>query len=73
MFYVSGERAKYLDNSDEGKYFSFKELLNAIAEGIGKWSRSYDVDRDKFEYFIDRYDRIISDKRITSIHYKNHL
>jgi hypothetical protein len=70
MFYVAGEKANYLDISDEGKYFRFKDMIDAIAGGITKWADSYNTDRTKFETLFDRYDRIISDKRTTNINYK---
>jgi hypothetical protein len=65
MFYVSHPSTKYVRETDEGKNFSFQELLNALALGISKWSLSYNIEKEKFETFLNRYDRIISDKRMT--------
>lgn len=73
LFYVSNKHAEHRNESDEGKYFNFKDLMYSIAEGISKWGDSYNIDRDKFKDLYDRYDRIISDKRMTNVHYNNHL
>lgn len=69
MFYVSKSNITYPKETDEGKYFNFKELIDIIAEGIKNWAESYNIEKSKFEYFLDRYDRIISDKRMTYIYY----
>jgi hypothetical protein len=71
MFYVAGEKAKYLDINDEGKYFLFKDMIDAVGAGIAKWGNSYNTERAKFEILFDRYDRIISDKRMTNIFFKD--
>lgn len=71
MFYVSKPNLEYVKETDEGKYFSFKELIGTIANGISKWADTYNVSKEKFEYLLQRYDRIISDKRMTYIYYEN--
>ncbi|WP_439490427.1 hypothetical protein [Algoriphagus sp.] len=68
-FYVAHPSSKYVKETDEGKTFSFKELLDILATGIGKWALSYNIEKEKFEIFLSRYDRIISDKRMTTIYY----
>jgi len=70
MFYVSHPEIKYQDKNDEGKFFKFKDLLNCIAWGISKWGGTYNIEKSKFDDFVARYDRIISDKRMTYIHYR---
>lgn len=70
-FYVSHPLTKYVNETDEGKTFNFKKLLDTLALGISKWAYSYNVEKEKFETFLNRYDRIISDKRMTTIHYDN--
>jgi hypothetical protein len=67
MFYVSGPSLRYVKESDEGKYFRFKDLIDVVASGINEWAKSYDIYKDKFETLLNRYDRIISDKRMTYI------
>jgi len=69
MFYISHPQTNYVTETEEGKYFKFMDLLELIADGIGKWADSYNIDKDKFEIFLNRYDRIISDKRMTFINY----
>ncbi|MGS2762924.1 hypothetical protein [Sinomicrobium sp. M5D2P9] len=71
MFYVSHPETKYQDESDEGKFFNFIDLLNCIAWGISKWGQTYNTEKSKFEEFVARYDRILSDKRMTYIRYKH--
>lgn len=71
MFYVSHPTTKYVRETDEGKTFNFKELLDTLALGISKWALSYNVDKGKFEIFLSRYDRIISDKRMTTTYYND--
>lgn len=70
MFYVAHPETKYQNENDEGKIFKFTDLLNCIALGISKWSQTYNIERNKFDDFVARYDRILSDKRMTYIHYK---
>jgi len=69
MFYVSHPDTKYQNENDEGKLFEFMNLLTCIAVGISKWGQTYNIDNSKFNDFVDRYDRILSDKRMTYIHY----
>ncbi|MBO9682331.1 MAG: hypothetical protein J7502_06635 [Flavisolibacter sp.] len=65
MFYDAPAHIKYVQETDEGKYFKFKDLIDCIAQGISKWARTYNIEKEKFETFLNRYDRIISDKRMT--------
>lgn len=69
MFYISHPQTNYVTETEEGKYFKFMDLLALIADGIGKWADSYNIHKEKFEIFLNRYDRIISDKRMTFINY----
>ena len=43
--------------------FNLHKLIHVVAAGIVKWGESYNLDRDKFTKFIERYDTIISDGR----------
>ncbi len=71
LFYVAHPKTDYQNENDEGKYFKFIDLLNCIAFGISIWGETYNLDKNKFDDFAARYDRIISDKRMTYIHYKS--
>lgn len=62
---------KIYQRNRRGKTFNFKELLDTLALGISKWALSYNIDKDKFETFLSRYDRIISDKRMTTTYYND--
>jgi hypothetical protein len=68
QFYTSNLETNYVTCNDEGKCFKFIDLLNCIATGIENWGQSFNLERQKFETFVSRYDRIISDKRKTYIY-----
>ncbi len=68
MFYDAVK--DYVQQNDEGKYFKFKDLLDCVAHAIAKWADTYNKQKEKFEVFLKRYDRIISDKRITYVYYQ---
>lgn len=70
LFYVSHPDIHYQEAGDEGKYFKFIDLINCIGLGIQRWASTFNEERNKFETFVKRYDRILSDKRMTYIHYK---
>lgn len=70
LFYVSHPETKYQEENDEGKFFKFMDLLNCIALGISKWGQTYNIDKSKIDVLVARYDRIISDKRMTYIQYR---
>jgi len=71
MFYVADTNTKYISETDEGKQFNFKELLDSIAIGISNWGMTYNTQKENFEILLNRYDRIISDNRKTTIYYNN--
>jgi hypothetical protein len=70
IFYVSHPDTHYQSLGDEGKYFKFIDLINCIGFGIGVWGETFNTERTKFETFVKRYDRILSDKRKTYIYNK---
>ncbi len=69
MFYIAAPGTQYAKETEEGKYFEFMEMLKTIAEGISMWAKSYDTYKEKFDSFVERYDRVISDKRMTNTYY----
>ncbi len=70
-WYVAHIEYKGVELSDEGKHFNFKILVDIIASAILNWTNTFNVEKEKFELFVSRYDRIISDKRMTTIHHNN--
>jgi hypothetical protein len=66
-FYVSKDRVKHLTRNDDLKYFNFIALTKAFQKGVNKWVESFNVNRSKFESFVERYDKIISDTRYPEI------
>lgn len=71
MFYVGN--GNHTQETHEAKYFNFKKFIEIIAQGVKKWGLSYDLDKNKFEDFADRYDRIISDKRLTYTYHEKYF
>lgn len=51
---------------DEIFYFVFQDLINVYADALGRWLESYNVNREKFAKFVERYDETISDSRFMS-------
>lgn len=47
--------------------FDLFGLIKAVGQGVGKWGEDYNVDRDKWLKFIERYDTTISDSRMGRI------
>jgi len=63
QFYVSGEDKEQLQSNVKFKYFNLKSLIDIFLIALENWSESYNVNRAKFEKFVERYDMIISDSR----------
>ncbi|MFA6150981.1 MAG: hypothetical protein WC716_06665 [Chitinophagaceae bacterium] len=70
-FYVASPNFDAIKKSDEGKHFNFKSLIDIIAVAIMKWATTFNIEEGKIEEFVRRYDRVISDQRMTIIHHKN--
>ncbi len=70
-WYVAPAGFKGVELSDEGKHFNFKKLVDIIAVAIAKWTTTFNNQKEKFEVFVNRYDTVISDKRMTMIYEKN--
>jgi hypothetical protein len=51
----------------EAKWFSLWELIQALAVGIGKYAESFNLDRSKINHFSERYDHVLSDRRMMYI------
>lgn len=52
-------------------YFEFIGLINALSQGLERWARSYELDREKFVTFVERYDETVSDIRVAAIQIKS--
>lgn len=48
-------------------FFEFLDLINAFAQGVGRWADSYHVDREKISKFVERYDETVSDVRMAAV------
>ena len=45
-------------------YFEFLALIQAFADAQAKWTETYNIDREKFVTFVERYDETVSDSRL---------
>ncbi|HDS1725613.1 hypothetical protein NPS53_11825 [Pseudomonas putida] len=57
-----------LDETDTG-YYNLYSLIQVIGQACGKWCLTYDVQREKIDEFVERYDLIASDARMQWIYY----
>lgn len=73
QFYVAPENVPYPKKSDEGTNFNFRSFLKVIDSAINKWAQSFNTDRSKLETFVNRYDRVVADSRMTKTYYDNRL
>jgi hypothetical protein len=67
QFYVSKNESLHFRKNDEAKYFNYSKLITLISDGIDLWGQSFILDPSKIDIFIDRYERILSDKRYAHI------
>lgn len=63
MFYVGTLSKGLPDTTDQAKYFELISLMKSVYYGVDEWLQSYNIDRSKFQTFIQRYDCILSDSR----------
>lgn len=62
-FYVGHVPPDFLTEMPHTKHFGLWQLLDEVFESAGRFCESFNADRDKFEPFITRYDRVVSDVR----------
>jgi hypothetical protein len=60
---VSFRVGGHAEQVDDIYYFPFPDLLNAYAQALGRWLKSYNDHREKFVKFVERYDETVSDSR----------
>lgn len=53
---------------DDTQYFDLHSFYLAVCQGIGKWLKTYANDYAKFEVFVERWDKTVSDSRL-ALHY----
>jgi hypothetical protein len=63
-FRVGGSPEFTQDSANGVYYFDFYGLIQRFAEAQGRWVETYNMDRDKFAKFLERYDETISDSRL---------
>lgn len=67
-FYIpSNGGENYLKESSDLKYFNYVELLKQVSLGINQWADSFNADRTKFQSFVERYDKVVSDSRYPQV------
>lgn len=63
-FYVNSKEKSFKGFEEENIfYFDFRGLIDVYINGVKKWLKSYNTDRDKFPKFVERYDQTVSDSR----------
>lgn len=67
-FFVAEDKEAFFDKTESVFYFNFKALIHVYAEALEKWINSYNETPDKFDSFVERYDKTISDNRLFLIH-----
>lgn len=53
---------------DDTHYFNLVDLYAAVTTGMGIWLNTYIGNHEKFLVFVERWDRTISDSRLTKYH-----
>lgn len=53
---------------DDTHYFNLVDLYTAVTKGMGVWLNTYIGNHAKFLVFVERWDRTISDSRLTKYH-----
>ena len=64
LFYVGPLPPDAPREDSEAKYYDLFALIRAVANGIGAFAISFNENRAKRETFFDRYDLIVSDRRV---------
>jgi hypothetical protein len=69
--YVGNPPEDFPKEDKDAKFYNLFSLLQAMGTACGRWAESYNKDRSKFEQFLDRYDRIVSDNRMIIVNTDN--
>jgi len=62
-FYISNSHEKPDLGGDDIYYFNFMDLVYVFSDAVANWLRTYNINRDKFSKFVERYDETVSDSR----------
>lgn len=62
-----GQSGTVLPDTGSIYFFEFRALIDAVAQAIGHWANSYNVDPEKFTNFVERYDETVSDGRLAIV------
>lgn len=62
-FRVGGLGSAAQNSSGDVYYFDFYSLIQAFGAAQGRWVETYNINREKFAQFVERYDETISDSR----------
>ena len=63
MFYVGQLPESYPLEDAEAKYLGMWQLIQSVAQAMGMWCNSFNLNPAKSGIFFERYDRVISDAR----------
>jgi len=62
-----GQSGTVLPDTGSIYFFEFRALIDVLAQAIGQWANSYNVDREKMVKFVERYDETVSDGRLAIV------
>ncbi len=63
MFYIGHLPDGHPPGEAEAKYLGMWQLIQCVAQAMGKWCNSFNLNPAKSGVFFERYDRVISDVR----------
>lgn len=66
-FYVSSGSIDVGREQNGIFYFEYSALMRALSFGLTGWFKSYNQEGDKFVEFVERYDGIVADGRVTRL------
>lgn len=62
-FYISNSNETPDLGCDDVYYFNFMDLVHVFSNAVANWLETYNINREKFSKFVERYDESISDSR----------
>lgn len=68
-FYIGNYPDNIPTEDEQAKYFSLGKFIEVVIKALQSWFLSFNTEPKKFEGFISRYDRILSDTRYAIFSY----
>ena len=64
ILFVGGPSGFSPPRAGAAKYFNYKSLLDVTAQAVKAWISTYNIEPNKFDQFVERYDLVVSDTRL---------